>query len=72
MTPRPHSPKGDMPKAACGAGWHLPLAARVLIPRWEEVPDQVGHDGMGVDGTVPPGGAGAYSPEGGDARSGRA
>ena len=33
MTPRRHFPKGDLPKAACGAGWHLPLAARVLIPR---------------------------------------
>ena len=24
------------------------FAARVLIPRREEMPDQVGHDGMGV------------------------
>ena len=47
MTPRPHSPKGDGPKAACGAGWHLPLAARVFISRRGEMPDQVGHDGEG-------------------------
>ena len=30
------------------AGWHLPLAARVFISRREEMPDQVGHDGVGV------------------------
>lgn len=38
-----YSPKGDLPKAACGAGWHLPeaagrhlpLAARVFISRRE-------------------------------------
>ena len=31
-----HFPKGDLPKAACGVGWHLPLAARVFISRRED------------------------------------
>lgn len=31
MTPRSHIPKGDLPEVACGAGLHLPLAARVMV-----------------------------------------
>ena len=37
MTPLLHSPKGDLPKAVCGAGWHLPLAAQVFISRRERL-----------------------------------
>lgn len=47
VTPRQHSPKGDLQQAGLWAGWHLPLAARVLISR------RVDARGGGV--TVPPG-----------------
>jgi len=39
VTPLEHPPKGDLPKAACGAGWHLPEASGLYLPLAARVGD---------------------------------